>query len=67
VLSAAQQAADHIGTHAAEADHAQLHSELLSRAQPNTPFHALMLDALTEVTRDSRIRREPMSLAKIIR
>src|SRR5262249_31591739 len=36
-----------------------LHIELLSRAQPNTPFHALMRDAFTEVTRDSRIRREP--------
>jgi hypothetical protein len=67
LLSAVQQAADHIGTHAAEADHSQLHIEFLSRAQPNTPLHALALDAFAEVTRDSRIRREPMSPAKSIR
>jgi hypothetical protein len=45
LMSSAQQAADHIGTHAAEANHSQLHIELLSRAQPNTPSHALALDA----------------------
>src|SRR5215510_11307522 len=59
LMSPTQQTADHIGTHTAEANHSYLHRELLSRAQPNTPFHALVLDAFPKVTRGSRIRREP--------